>query len=353
MTKFEHRTQASAYKLMKATFACSAVLFLSVVAAHARTVEMTLHQAKATEAAKEYRLLPKPEELTDGDAVPLYQQAIKSLPDEYPRKKFSEWRGMPPYQLPAAQVKTQLEKLKPTLDLVNRATRCKLCNWPSVAPGQVSQQVLNELSKYRELAFILDVQVKIQIAEGQYEQAIESLKTTLAMARHLGEAPTLAQGMVGIAIAALSLKESEQLIQSADSPSLYWAMRELKLPLVDLTKTMDLEIANLENYNFILRRQFRKQLKPAHDRIRVQMNYLDRRVAGLQCVEALRIYAGAHEGRFPDKLSDLTEATVPDDPVTATPFSYSRTDSTAVLETPGTEGAEGRDEIRYELNLKK
>ena len=353
MTEFGHSTQASAYRLTKATFVCFAVLFLSAVGAHARTVKLTLHPAKATEAAKECRLLPKAEELTDANAVSLYQQAIQSLPHEYPRKKFSEWRGMPPDELPAAQVKSELQKLGTTLDLATAAARCKLCNWPSVAPGQVTQQVLDDLSKYRELAFILDVQVKIQIAEGKYEQAIENLKTTLAMAKHLGEAPTLAQGMVGIAIAALSLKKAEQLIQSADSPSLYWAVRELKLPLVDLTKTMDLEIANLKNYNFILRRQFRKQLEPAHDRVRVQMNYLDRRAAGLQCVEALRLYASAHDGKFPDKLGDFPEVAFPDDPVTTKPFSYSRTDPTAVLETPRTEGSQGRDAIRYELNLKE
>ena len=73
----------------------------------------------------------------------------------------------------------------------------------------------------------------------------------------------------------------------------------------------------------------------------------------MQCVEALRLCAGAHDGKFPDKLSDLSEVTVPDDPVTAKPVSYSRTGSTAVLEMPGTEGSEGRDAIRYELNLKQ
>ena len=205
MTKFEHNTQASACRLMKATFACSAVLvlFVSVAAAHARTVELTLHPAKATEAAKEHRLLPKAEELTGSDAVPLYQQAIDSLPDEYPRKRFSEWRAMAPDELPAARVKPELQKLKTTLDLATAAARCKQCNWPSVAPGKVTQQVLDDLSKYRELAFILDVQVKIQIAEGQYEQAIETLKTALAMAKHVGEAPTLAQGMVGLCIVAI------------------------------------------------------------------------------------------------------------------------------------------------------
>lgn len=338
---------------MKRTLICLIILLTAAVPLVARTVQLTLHPAKGTEATEKYRLLPKAEELTDADAVPLYQQAIHSLPGEYPQKKFSEWRTMPLDELPAAQVKSELQKLRPTLQIIEQATKCKQCNWPAVKPGQVSNKLMDDLRKYRQVAFALDVQARLQIAEGQYEQAVGTAQTSLGMARHLGEAPALVQGMVGIAIAALSLKEVEQLIQSVDSPSLYWAMGELKLPLVDLTKTMDLEIANLKNYNFILRRQFRKQLEPAHDRIRVQMNYLDRRAAGLQCVEALRLYAGAHDGKFPDKLSELTEVTVPDDPVTGKPFSYDRTGSKAVLEAPGTEGSEGRDAIRYELNLKE
>ncbi|MFH1719478.1 MAG: hypothetical protein ABIF19_19165 [Planctomycetota bacterium] len=343
---------------MKRTIVFLTILLPAVVPAGARRstagpAELALHPAKVSEQTQECRLLPKANEQTDADAVPLYQQAIQSLPDEYPRKKFGEWRTMRPNELPAAQVKSELEKLKPTLDLVTQAARCKLCNWPSVTPGQVSQQHMDDLSKYRELAFILEVQVKIQIAQGQYEQAIETLKTLFAMAKHLGDAPTLVQGMVGISIGALSLKEVEQFIQSADSPSLYWALQDLKLPLVDLTKTMDLEIANLKNYNFILRRQFRKQLEPAHDRIRVQMNYLDRTATALQCIEALRLHAGAHEGKFPDNLSNITEFSIPDDPVTNKPLAYSRTGPEAVIELQGTEGSDGRNAIKYVLTLKE
>jgi len=127
----------------------------------------------------------------------------------------------------------------------------------------------------------------------------------------------------------------------------------LKLPLVDLTKTMDLEIDNLKNYNFILRRQFRKQLEPAHNRIRMQMNYLDRTAAALQCIEALRLYAGAYEGKFPANLSDITEFSIPNDPVTNKPLGYSRTGSEAVIELQGTEGSDGKNAIKYVLTFKE
>ena len=102
-----------------------------------------------------------------------------------------------------------------------------------------------------------------------------------------------------------------------------------------------------------MRKQFEQTLKAAHDRILKQMNYIDRKIAALQCIEALRLYAGTHDGKFPEKLSDVTEYDIPNDPVTKKPFSYTSTGSEAVLELEGTEGSEGRDAVRYEIKLKK
>lgn len=332
------------------------LLFFTSLTYASRTLpwtELTLSPAKATEAAQKYRLLPTTEEQTDADAVPLYQKAIQSLPQNYQPKQFYDWRSLPLDQLPIEQVESALNKLKPTIDLVSQAARCKQCNWPFVKPGQVSQRFMDDLSKYRQFAFILDVQAKLQIAQGRYDQARETLKTSLTMAKHLGDAPTLVQGMVGIAIVALNQSRIEQWIQSDNAPNLYWALEDLPQPLVDITKAIKIETDNLKNYNLLLRWQFKKQLKPAHDMVRKQMNHVDRKIAALQCIEGLRLYAGSHDGKFPEQLSDVTDIKIPVDPVTKKPFSYKSTGSEAVLELEATEASEGRDAVRYELKLKE
>ncbi len=333
------------------------VILLSVASAcHAGRampwIELTFSPAKATEAAQKYRLLPTTEEQTDTDAAALYQKAIQSLPQDYQPKQFSDWRSLPPDQLPVEQIESTLKKLKPTLDLLTQATRSQECNWPFVKPGQISNQFMDDLSKYRQFAFILDVQAKLQIAQGRYDQARETLETSLTIAKHLGDAPTLIQGLVGIAIASLNISRIEQWIQS-DAPNLYWALEDLPQSLVDITKAIKIETDNLKNYNVLLRRQFEKQLKPAHDRVRKQMNHIDRKIAALQCIEALRLYADSHDGKFPQMLSDVTDVKIPVDPVTKKPFSYKSTGSEAVLGLEGTEGSEGRDAVRYELKLKE
>ncbi len=57
----------------------------------------------------------------------------------------------------------------------------------------------------------------------------------------------------------------------------------------------------------------------------------DRMRAALTAVEALRSYAAAHGGRLPNRLADVTDTPVPDNPVTGRPFEYRVAAGTATL----------------------
>ena len=315
-------------------------------------VELTLHPAKTPEPMPEYRLLPKTNGQTDEDAVPLYEKAAQSLPKNLDMNQIRQWVNTPPDKLPRQQVQATLENRKPTLQLVERAIRCKPQTWPQFVQGTLPPN----LSEYKELGQILAVQARLQIAEGQYEQAIGTAQTGLAMAKHVGESPTVMQGMTGVAIAALMCRQLEQFVQGREAPSIYGALQKLPRPLIDLNVPMAIEMSNLESnsqYNVTVRRTLKRHLESSHAAVRLMMNRLDRHVAALQCVEALRLYAGAHDGKFPDKLSDVTEISIPNDPVSQKPFIYQRTGPTAALEATASKGAEAKDAMRYVLNLKE
>ena len=49
---------------------------------------------------------------------------------------------------------------------------------------------------------------------------------------------------------------------------------------------------------------------------------MDRRVAALRCVEAVRLYAAAHDGKLPPSLDEIKDVPVPRDPVDDKPFGY-------------------------------
>ena len=96
-------------------------------------------------------------------------------------------------------------------------------------------------------------------------------------------------------------------------------------------------------------------LLPAIDKVIFSSVRLDRRVDALRCVEALRLYAAAHEGKLPDKLADVTDVPIPPDPVTGKPFEYRLADGKATLTAAAPSGEQPNlgNTIIYEITLKK
>ena len=335
---------------MKRVLIFTVVALSAVASAQTRTVELTLHPSKAAASAQEYRLIPESDKLSEADAVPLYEEAARTLPGgSQTDQKIRQWLRTPLDQLPLEQVRSTLEQFRPTLALVEQAVKCGQCKWPAFKPNTFAPN----LKEYRRVVNALALQARLQMVDGQYDKTVGSIRTGLAMARQIAEAPHLPQGLVAMSIGVLICRELEQFVQMPDSPNLYESLKALPQPLVDLTGTMKIEIANLDNYNFLVRRQFRKILLPAHEKVRLTMSKLDRHVAALRCVEAMRLYAGAHEGKFPDKLTDITELDIPADPVNKKPFTYDRRGAQVFLEAAAPKGATARDAMQYLLNLKE
>jgi hypothetical protein len=124
-------------------------------------------------------------------------------------------------------------------------------------------------------------------------------------------------------------------------PGLLQAERELKSSKARFLETGGIPLAEL--------------LLPAAQRVVLTRARLDRRIAALRCVEALRLYAAAHEGRLPAELSDVQDVPVPIDPITGKSFQYRLEGSAAVLFAPPSEGepaAQGNS-LRYEITLRQ
>ncbi len=80
----------------------------------------------------------------------------------------------------------------------------------------------------------------------------------------------------------------------------------------------------------------------------------DREVAMLRVIEALRMDAAAHDGRWPRQLADVTDVPLPIDPVTGKDFEYSLAGDDAALGSSPSEEPPGRElRVRYELHLAK
>lgn len=61
---------------------------------------------------------------------------------------------------------------------------------------------------------------------------------------------------------------------------------------------------------------------------------VDRQIAALRAIEAVRMHAAINGGRIPRSLNEVTVVPVPDDPLTAKPFPYRLDGSKAILQVP-------------------
>lgn len=92
---------------------------------------------------------------------------------------------------------------------------------------------------------------------------------------------------------------------------------------------------------------------PAVQRVQFRQAWLDRRVALLRCIEAIRLHAAAHQGQLPAALADIKEVPIPIDPVTGRGFDYLCEGNRAILSAPPPLGEKpaANNSLRYELTL--
>jgi hypothetical protein len=95
-------------------------------------------------------------------------------------------------------------------------------------------------------------------------------------------------------------------------------------------------------------------LLPAVTKIQLGHARVDRKIAALRCVEAIRLYAAKHEGKLPGSLDEIKEAPIPSDPITGKPFEYKRTATGATLTAqPPADRPQPREGLVYELTAAK
>jgi hypothetical protein len=88
-------------------------------------------------------------------------------------------------------------------------------------------------------------------------------------------------------------------------------------------------------------------LEPVMEATRTSVVKDDRRIAILRVFEALRLYAATHDSKLANKLSDINEVPVPDDPVTTKPFEYRCEGDKAFIQSPKV----GDDSFQYEITM--
>ena len=443
-----------------------------------RSIEITklsLTPAAEPTPALSYRLLPRYLDQRNGNAALLYYSATGLYPDvdsEEIYEKINDWLDLPADQINRKEVEKVLLSFSSCFRQIKLATQCNSCQWEMSAEEGFSL-LMPPLAGFRNIIRAMELQIRLYIADGKIDQALEMLRQGMYMGKNLAERPTIVQDLVGISIEALMLKEVEGLIQISDSPNLYWALSSLPNPMVDIRSSIQYErevvffefpqLRDLENMllspgqaseliseiinkmselsggmdsvpfkglfstgwvmihysdakKYLAGKGFSQErieampaaqavliyqkqqyleiadnmfkwfelpynqaqpyiqkskeqfsndisnqgikvnlfttLLPALDRVAFFQARLDRNIAMLRTIEAIRMFAAGNSGELPESLSEITSVPIPIDPVTGNAFIYSRIDKlNARLEAP-VSPAESRNRPVYELTIK-
>lgn len=220
-----------------------------------KTVELSIHPAKPPYAALKYRLLPHGIETTPGNAATDYFRAIliwandsrfeapQAAADGGPKSDLDVWTRLPLDQLAKNEAAQKFFNGTPTerWDLINMAARREQCDWDLPIREMNIATPIPELIKLRDLGRVLAFKARIEMSRGQIEQAIETIKTGMAIGQHASRGPTLINALVGGAITQMMLDQVRELIQQPACPNLYWTLTALPHPIMDTRLGMGVE----------------------------------------------------------------------------------------------------------------
>ena len=228
------------------TLSCLIVLLAAVTAATAQTrqpgdpIRLTLHPAALPAPASAYRVLPDARDLVPGNAAAIYYRAFAPLADnttlfdEVKSGQWDLWLEKPVNDLPRAEVRSKLEVVAPLLRELDLAARRRDCDWQLEGRPEGIALLLPEVQTFRQVARIIAVRARYEMAEGRDAEALRALQSGYALGRNLGRhAPSLIHMLVGAAITAVMDLELENLLQQPGAPNLYWALTVLPRPYFD------------------------------------------------------------------------------------------------------------------------
>ncbi len=236
---------------LEKVYAChiAPVLFLLVFAvAPARAeiprspaipIPLAVGPAAAPKPSLKYRLYPDRRDLTPGNAATLYYRAMASFVEnsallkEIREPYWSEWLETPLKDLPMDQVREKLAYARNLLHEVEVASRRKDCDWQIEDRPEGIGLLLPEVQGFRNVAVVLAVRARYEIAQGKWDDAARSLRIGYTVGRHMGQGPTLIHVLVGGAVARIMDGQVETLLQQPEAPNLYWALTDLPRPYLD------------------------------------------------------------------------------------------------------------------------
>ena len=220
------------------------------------TIPLTLTPTALPKPLSRFFLTPQYKEMEPGNRIPSYMKAYMEQANFFskdPSEQRDKWNLTMLEELPLDKVKDSgcvgglayrleaqsvLDNTTRPLDFPSsgrplsdgdEGSRFLTTDW------QIWSQIrrdhigtlLPEVQKMRELANVLKVRMRYEIATDDFEKAAYTARTYFGLIQAFESHPTLIAGLVGLAIEAICLNAIEEMIQRPGCPNLYWSLMEL------------------------------------------------------------------------------------------------------------------------------
>ncbi len=229
---------------MRRTFTTLIVFAVAVPFVYAETrpgepIRLVVSPAAAPKPSLKYRLIPDRRDLMPGNAATLYYRAMASFVEnsfllkEIHEQYWSDWLDTPAKDLPMDQVREKLALARNLLHEIEVASHYKDCDWQIEDRPEGIGLLLPEVQGFRNVAVVLAVRARYEIAQGKWDEAAGTLRIGYTVGRHMGRGPGFIHVLVGGAIARMMDQQVEAWVQQPGAPNLYWALTDLPRPYLD------------------------------------------------------------------------------------------------------------------------
>lgn len=232
-------------------FGCMLVLFCAVPGYAQQsgplTFRLSVTPAVPPTPALKVALVPELIDATAGNALTKYYKAYSLEWWGFYHRQTVQWHEnfdkaleAPLEQMPADYSFVKNWKM---LREVDEGARRDHCDWEllPVMKRDGIGTLLPDVQGMRTFARALALRARYELADGDLDKVLYTLQTGFALAKHVGEGPSLIHMLVGVAVSQVMCRQVDELVQHPKCPNLYWALSRLPRPFVDIRRPIQAE----------------------------------------------------------------------------------------------------------------
>lgn len=211
-------------------------------------LQLAVSAQAESSVATEPNLLPSATQWQAGDAAAIYRQLIESMhTDLRDRQIVRAIYALPLVDASELRKNETLARLlakQPLLETLQSASCRQNADWRM--PLRLSVDYSYELQACELFGILVASQFRVESVSGDVSAAVNAARIGLTLARHVSQGGTPGHALVALQIESQMIHGLVEFVQVPHAPNLYWSLRAIPSPLVDLRQAWIAEASEIE-----------------------------------------------------------------------------------------------------------